>query len=132
MVRGRSQGQATWMLERKGVGRADANHSGPAGTSTGKQSEEYVFWVQIAAITQQGRAQVPGVLQPQLSTNHTRTGSAPSTTTPMPGCYPPSKLFTFLSCSSIQGNVKLTALHSPWEDPEDFHVYQWDFLSIKR
>lgn len=35
-----SQGQATWVLGRKGVGSTDAKHSGPAGASTGKQSEE--------------------------------------------------------------------------------------------
>ena len=133
VVRGHSQDQATWMLERQGVGRADASYPGPAGTSMRQQPEEHVLWVQIPATTPQGRAQLPCALQPQLSTNHARTESAPSTATSVSGCSPPSKLFTsFFSCSSILGNVTLTALHPPREDPGDFLVYQWDSPDIKR
>lgn len=39
--------------------------------------------------------------------------------------------FFFFSTSSTLGNVNLTALHTPWEDPGDFHGYQWDSLSLK-
>lgn len=49
-VRVCSQGQAAWMLGRKGVGSTDAKDSGPAGTRMGKQSEECVLCISLLDI----------------------------------------------------------------------------------
>lgn len=104
MVRGCFQDQTTWTLERKGVGSAATNHSGPAGTSVRKQSEEHVPQPPSKA---RPSSPAPG-LQPQLSTNHARTWSAPSTAVPRVQLLSSLKtVHLFFSCSSIPGDVNV-------------------------
>lgn len=123
VIRGYSQGQAARMMERRGAGSTDTNHSGPAGTSMGKQPEEHVLWVQISTTTQQGRAQLPSSVPAMPEQGQLLPQPLLCTVAILPQKYS-LLLFLFKHPGKYEADCTL-----PYQDPEDFLVYQWGTLS---
>lgn len=81
----------------------------------------------------QGPAPQPQVFSPSSVPTMPEHGQLLPQPSPEFSCSPLSKLFTsFFPVQVSQEMWMLTALHPPQEVPGDFHVYQWDTLSIKR
>lgn len=104
-------------------------------SSTIKSSDKEIWHSNIPGgdvptATQQGRAQLLSALHPSsLSTMPEQDLLLPGPLLCLAALLPHHLAFS--STSSTLGNVNFTALHTPWEDPREFHAYPWNSLSLK-